>query len=143
MHSPSPEDPRALAEARKKGYELRDTNVRFAAVFVFLIALLGVIGVAALWPLYRLWEAHNPGIRATPSLVRPAAPLLEPLPATDLPGVQAEEDARLTSYGWINKDARVVHIPVEEAIRAVGAKGLPKWPVAAPTVFPESAVTAE
>jgi hypothetical protein len=47
---------------------------------------------------------------------------------------RAQEEALLTSYGWVEKDRGLARIPIEHAMRIVAAQGLPKFegPAAAP-----------
>jgi len=37
----------------------------------------------------------------------------------------AEEQAQLSSYGWINRDAGIAHIPIDRAMEIIVARGLP------------------
>ncbi|MBI3959158.1 MAG: hypothetical protein HY328_10135 [Chloroflexi bacterium] len=62
---------------------------------------------------------------------------------------QARERERLQSYGWVDKDAAIAHIPVAEAIQRMAAAGLPVGaptetaPVASAEAGAEAAVPAE
>jgi protein SCO1/2 len=65
--------------------------------------------------------------------IRETAPvLLEPrlqvAPLTDLQTLQATERARLDGYGWIDREAGVVRIPIERAMQLVVERGLPVAP---------------
>jgi hypothetical protein len=44
---------------------------------------------------------------------------------------RASEDALLTSYGWVEKDKGIARIPIDEAMRIVAERGLPKFPAEA------------
>jgi hypothetical protein len=57
-------------------------------------------------------------------------PRLQRTPPVDFMGMMQEERARITSYGWVNKDAGIARIPVDRAMEILVEKGLPK--VAAP-----------
>jgi hypothetical protein len=41
------------------------------------------------------------------------------------PGLIASERAELRSYGWVDRDARVVHIPIDRAIEILVGRGQP------------------
>jgi hypothetical protein len=41
--------------------------------------------------------------------------------------MRAEEDASLNSYGWVDKEQGVVHIPIERAMDTVVERGLPEF----------------
>lgn len=70
----------------------------------------------------------------------PAGPKLltnEPLWLADIKKTQ--QDA-LTSYGWVNKDAGTVRLPIERAKALIVERGLPK--TAAPEAAPADGTTA-
>jgi hypothetical protein len=64
-------------------------------------------------------ERHEPGRR-------PPEPRLQERPTADLSALRAEEDAILTSYGWVDDKAGTVRIPVEAAMSLVAERGVPK-----------------
>jgi hypothetical protein len=54
-------------------------------------------------------------------------------PDEALKQLRATEDARLTTYGWLDRENGVVHIPIDRAIDMVLQRGLPtrkqaQWP---------------
>jgi hypothetical protein len=63
-------------------------------------------------------------------------PRLQKTPPVDLMGMMQEEQARITSYGWVDKNAGIARIPVDRAMEILAQKGLPK--VAAPPRAPDA-----
>jgi hypothetical protein len=55
----------------------------------------------------------------------PPEPRLQTNPREDLAELRAKEDERLTSYGWVDKNAGVVRIPIDEAMKLTLQRGLP------------------
>jgi len=55
----------------------------------------------------------------------PPEPRLQTDPLQDLQTLHAAEDAVLNSYGWIDRKAGVVRIPVQRAIELLAQRGLP------------------
>ena len=55
----------------------------------------------------------------------PPEPRLQTNPREDLREMRAKEDDLLHSYGWVNKNAGVVRIPIDDAIRLTLERGLP------------------
>src|SRR5690349_5962434 len=51
-------------------------------------------------------------------------PRLQPNPAADLNKFRTQEDEILNSYGWADQQAGVAHIPIEQAIDIIAARGL-------------------
>ena len=54
----------------------------------------------------------------------PPVPRLQTDPAGDITGFRAEEERLLQSYGWQNREAGTVRIPIEEAMRLSVERGL-------------------
>src|SRR5215475_2823746 len=75
----------------------------------------------------------------------PPEPLLQGAPgkddkATDLPldameNLRKETDAKLTSYGWVDKPGEIAHIPINRAKDIIADNGLPSLP--SPTLSEE------
>ncbi len=52
-------------------------------------------------------------------------PRLEIKPGGSLADLRAAEEADLNSYGWIDRNAQTVRIPIERAIQLIVERGLP------------------
>lgn len=61
----------------------------------------------------------------------PPGPRLQDDPSRDMEALRAEEDARLSTYGWIDRGAGIGRIPIDRAIDLILERGLPE--VVAPT----------
>ena len=55
----------------------------------------------------------------------PPEPRLQTNPRQDMKDLREEEDARLRSYGWVDRNAGVVRIPLDEAMKLTLQRGLP------------------
>lgn len=97
--------------------------LKFAAILI----LGSLLSMGAAWGMFRLLEARTEATEAGPTPVEaeqprtaeqrlPPEPHLEIDEPADLARMRAEEDARLTSYAWVDKPAGVVRIPVERAM---------------------------
>lgn len=58
----------------------------------------------------------------------PPEPRLQTNPRGDLLELRQKEDRILTSYGWVDRDAGIVRIPIERAMALTAARGLPSRP---------------
>ena len=105
------------------GHETRDVSVRpIVLAGLGLLVVLLATSAGAWWLLaqYQAREARE-SPPASP-LAReygrsePPAPRLQTDPLADLRALRAEEDARLTSYGWVDRDDGLVHIPIGRAV---------------------------
>ena len=55
----------------------------------------------------------------------PPEPRLQTDPRQDLADLRAKEDELLGSYGWVDRNAGVVRIPIEAAMKLTLERGLP------------------
>lgn len=62
--------------------------------------------------------------------VEPPQPRLQTDPAADLARFRAEQDKRLNTYYWIDKEKGIVHIPIAQAVKKLAATGIPGFPKA-------------
>ena len=122
----APQDPLAV------GHETSDAEVgpllRFA---VFLAVVVGVTAVVTIG-FYNYLDARENALtarhypraagRARPL---PPAPRLQTYPFQDVKQFRSEERRLLDQYGWIDRTAGTVRIPVDRAIEVLAEKGLP------------------
>ena len=59
---------------------------------------------------------------------QPPEPRLQTNPRDDLRAMRAHEDELLNNYGWIDKPAGIVRIPIDEALKITAQRGLPARP---------------
>ncbi len=111
-------------------HETRDISVRAilwfgAALVVMVVATF--VGMKALVAYYtsRQPVAGAPFSPLAPSGLLPPQPRLQISPAQDLKARRAAEDALLKSYGWVDRQAGIVRIPVDRAIELLAERGLP------------------
>ena len=55
----------------------------------------------------------------------PPEPRLQTEPREDLAALRTREDATLSSYGWVDRNAGVVRIPIDRAMELTLQRGLP------------------
>lgn len=113
-------------------HEESDVNLRgilgFAAVLIVAAVMIHV-GVWLLFGFFESRAAHRaapeyPLAAGTSSRV-PPEPRLQTNPRQDLSDLRANEDAILTGYGWVDRGAGVVRIPIEEAMKLTVQRRLP------------------
>jgi hypothetical protein len=64
------------------------------------------------------------GPQSQPAKLLPE-PRLETLPGASLARLRAEEDAELSTYGWIDRSNKIIRIPIERAMELIAQRGLP------------------
>jgi len=120
-------------------HETSDVNIR--AVFGFGGALIVVALLINLvtYLLFRYFDAREgrpvaaqyPLAAGQASRV-PPEPRLQTNPRQDLADLRARENDALTTYGWVDRNAGIVRIPIDEAIRLTLERGLPSRQVQKP-----------
>jgi len=113
-------------------HETTDVDIR--AIFVFGAALVvsTVIISFVVWLLFKYFEAREARrvmpeypLAATQVQRQPPEPRLQTNPREDLQQLRAEEEQILNSYGWVDRNAGIVRIPIEEAMKLTVQRGLP------------------
>ena len=114
------------------GYEHTDANSSVLWRFLFWLTVAAVIihlGLALLFNLFveqRVERTHPRYPLAAPQGAAPSPeqaieripePRLQRFPRADIMNFRVAEEATLQGYGWVDKTAGTVHIPVHEAMR--------------------------
>jgi hypothetical protein len=129
------------------GYERTDANTRGTFQAGFWILGIMVVTAFLLVPMFRLLArmenaAQPPAAEVVKSElsepVKSFPRLVESEPRV-LAEFRAQEDALLTSYAWVEKDKGKVRIPIDEAMRIVAERGLPKFEAPAAAAAPAPA----
>ena len=60
--------------------------------------------------------------------VEPPQPRLQTDPSEDLARFLVDEDKRLNTYYWIDKEKGIVHIPIEQAMQELAEEGIDGFP---------------
>ena len=115
--------------SRPDNFERSDADPRLisalaAGVAVFLVAV--PLLVVTFYP-----EALRLG-RIPDRLPQPPAPRLQVNPQADLDRLRAEENERLDTFGWADRDRKNIRIPIERAMKLLSEKGIAGWPSPAP-----------
>jgi len=56
------------------------------------------------------------------------APRLQRDETAPLGPYRAAQEARLASYGWVDRDSGIVHIPIAQAMERLAREGIAGWP---------------
>ena len=132
-HHASPDDEYAFTP-EGASYEHTDAAIAPVAKFLFWLFIAAIITHFGLAGVYKLMidegvkseasERRYP-LAATEEQRVPPVPRLQQFPHNELYRFSIEERDRLETYGWENKAAGTVHIPIEEAMKLTVERGLP------------------
>jgi hypothetical protein len=152
---PSADEVRAASMRR----DIDDVNVWAVVKFAIGILILGIISYTVLYGMLRLFEHERVESQGRPPAMArgeqdrlPPPPRLQMMPGSpsefkspeyEMTVMREEEEKQLTTYGWVNRDAGIVRIPIDEAMKRLLEKGVPsKVPSAAPVETPAAAKSA-
>jgi hypothetical protein len=120
------------SENRQVHHETSDVNIR-----AILGAGAGLIVVAIgihfmVWLLFVYFTSREAQrvppeypLAASQGERLPPEPRLQIAPREDLGELRVSEDETLTTYGWVDRNAGIVRIPIDEAMRLTLERGLP------------------
>jgi hypothetical protein len=113
-------------------HEESDVDIRGVFRFAAWLFVLTVATGLVCWMLFRYFdsEAAEAGAARDFPLAAgrvdvPPEPRLQVTPRDDLQELRRQEDAILNTYTWVDRDAGIVRIPIEVAMRLTLERGLP------------------
>ena len=116
------------------GVHHETTDVDFRGILAFGVGLIvvGILTAFVVWVLFKYFDAREARrvvpeypLAATQEKREPPEPRLQTNPREDMEELRRQEDQILNSYGWVDKNAGVARIPIEEAMKIVVQRGLP------------------
>lgn len=114
----------------KRGYETRDVNVGALVGMGFALAVAIALSLGSVRYLLDVFhKVATPQTRPLP-LERtdqtPPSPRLQDKPTRDFAEYRDAQEQLLNSYGWVDKEAGTVHLPIARAMDLALERGLPK-----------------
>lgn len=107
----------------------RDIDVRKISWTVIGILVLTLVSMAAMWGLLVYLESRAertapevPALHLQAAEEPPPGPRLQATPERDLLRMRAEETEVLTTYGWSDREAGTVRVPIDRAMEMLAAE---------------------
>lgn len=115
----------------KGGHERTDIDPKYVAAFAAILVCVAVLLYGLVWGFFA-HLAPKTSLAQTQPAIETGAPLfpsprLQVDPRQDLEQLRTHETDLLGSYGWVDRDAGIVRIPIDRAIDIVSQKGLPDF----------------
>ena len=124
-------------------HEESDVDIRAILRFGAWLAIVMVGIYVAVWLVFGFFDRReaSESVRDFPLAAGrsdvPPQPRLQADPRQDLRALQQRDEALLNSYGWADREAGLVRIPIAEAMRLTVERGLPvRWTAAAAPATP-------
>jgi hypothetical protein len=132
LHQPHAHGAGSAVDNPDVHHEESDVNIRGILIFGGALIVAAVVIHLLVWVLFRFYDVRE---RRQPMAEYPLAaaeqnrlppePRLQTDPRQDLADLRAREDRTLTTYSWVDKNAGIVRIPIDDAIRKTLERGLP------------------
>ena len=109
-------------------YERTDLSLR--AIAIVALGILLLLGVAPL-----IMIGAFPRVRGDVDRhlsITPPGPRLQTDPEADLGAYVRKEQHLLDSYGWVDRERGIAHIPIEVAMERLARTGIPGFPQPSP-----------
>ena len=113
-------------------HEESDVNIRAILGFAAGLLVFAIVIHIAMWGLFRFFDAQASHqepptypLAAMQEQRLPPEPRLQTNPKQDLADLRTAEERTLTTYGWVDRNAGVVRIPIEQAMKLAIERGLP------------------
>ncbi len=138
----------APTEPTRSGHEPDAVRVRSILLSLGGLGIFVVACAALVYGVFRLLgiDARSEDRSMPPNVARaihrlPPQPRLEAHPLALRTNLNAAESARLGSYGWIDRNAGTVHVPIARAIDLLVERGIPAT-ATAPATSPAVGISA-
>jgi hypothetical protein len=122
----------ASLEAPETHHEESDVNIAAILAFAGSLVTLGIVISLVVLGLYRLLDASEARqeqpvfpLAAQQESRLPPEPRLQTNPREDLEAMRRQEQETLTTYGWVDRNAGTVRIPIDQAMKLTIERGLP------------------
>ena len=112
-------------------HETSDVNIRAILGFGLGLIVVGIFIHFAIYLLFMFFTSREARVAPEFPLAvgqehrLPPEPRLQTNPRQDLRDLLKQEDDILGHYGWVDRNAGVVRIPIDEAMKLVVQRGLP------------------
>jgi hypothetical protein len=111
-------------------HEQTDAAVRPILTFGVVLVFIIIASLVALTFLFRLFTHREALAGPQPSSMNregqiPPLPRLQVSPPRDLRALRKAEDDVINSYGWVDRNAGRVRIPIDRAMELMAQRGLP------------------
>jgi hypothetical protein len=121
---------RPEASAANPTTAFESTDWELGPVAVVYVAVLVLLAISCL-AIVLAYPNSLPDVSRGLS-INPPGPRLQTDAEGDLARFRTEENQRLNSYYWIDKQKGTVHVPIEQAMRKLVQTGIPGFPKAQP-----------
>jgi len=105
-------------------HETTDFSPAYVVASGAILVIVGISLYVLVWGFFNYFAKPSAPVAQA---LEPASPRLQVDPHRDLERVRARELELLNSYGWLNRNDRIVRVPINRAMDLVVERGLPEF----------------
>jgi hypothetical protein len=131
-HKPQTTAAKTLPDTGRASHGHEANTVRIVPIVFFggTLVVLTIVVLLLMRGVFHTYSTRVSQMQAQPSPLAatrqpPPEPRLQVLPAQDLEELREAEEARLSSYGWVDRATGVIHMPISQAIDLLVQQGMP------------------
>ena len=112
-------------------HERTDVQARVLVWMALALALFVLASIPLMIACFKFFQWKDQSREVLSPLAineQPPAPTLQPVPALELNEYRRQQRELLGDYAWIDRQQKIVRIPIGEATRLLLERGLPKAP---------------
>jgi len=129
--------PESGGTRRNPEVDYERTDLSLSVIAIVALGILLLLGVAPLIMLGAFPLSRGDVDRHLS--ITPPEPRLQTNPEADLAAYVRKEQHLLDSYGWVDRERGLVHVPIEVAMQRLVRTGIPGFPQANPPQEPREA----
>lgn len=114
-----------MPELETPDYERKDIETRSTMWFGAGLVVVLMATFVAIRIFLSMLGGSQPLAKAAPPQTDFPAPRLQTDDAADLARLRFAEETRLHAYGWVDREAGIIHLPIERAMELTVQRGLP------------------
>jgi hypothetical protein len=118
--------------------DIRGIGRFLAGMVVSLVVVAALIYLQVVRLGRRLDEERPPAAFRAGERLPPPAPILQRSAREEIRALRIGQEEALTKSAWVDRDHRIVQIPIDRAMKRLAREGLPNWPEVKPEATPTS-----
>ena len=120
--------------------DIRSIGRFLVALVIGLVLVAGVVYLQVVWLGKRIDDERPPAAFRAGERLPPPAPTLQTSPRDEMRALRTAQERELTKSAWVDRERRIVQIPIDRAMQRLVKEGLPNWPPV-PTASPSPTAT--
>lgn len=121
----------ADVDKQPPGHERDISHVGPMVTAMLATLLIVIVFIFLIWWVFQAWQTPSEPSPFSEQPISESVPRLQANPPADLAALKDRDRERLQSVGWVDREAGVIHMPVDHAMALLVERGLPEADISA------------